>query len=152
MTAKAPKSIKLARGTYRRDRDAGGEQQPQPGRPEKPSGMGPVASAKWDEIVALLEAEGQLSPLYGDFIAEYCRAHQDVADAERIIADEGEICVSEKGGRYQHPAVGMKNKAIDRLMKFGRQLGVSAQSVKHVQKAPKRETSDSKKRFFDRHA
>ena len=67
---------------------------------------------------------------------------------ERIIEQEGEICESEKGGKYQHPAVGMKNKAIDRIMKFGRQLGVCAETIKHVQKAKKPETANKKKRFF----
>lgn len=147
MTAKASKTLKIARGTLRKSRDVE-EPHAVSGRPEKPDWLGDVASAKWDEVVAILESEGQLSPTYADFIAEYCRAHQDVADASLIIEEEGLCCTSEKGARYQHPAVGMRNQAIDRIMKFGRQLGVSAQSIKFVQKTKKKEMPSSKKRFF----
>lgn len=121
------------------------------GRPVKPDGLGDVASAKWDQVIKHLEKESQLAPAYGDFIEMYCKAFQDLHDAESRLEIDGEYCQGEKGGVYQHPAVGVKNKAIERILKFGRQLGMSGASAPHVQKTEKKEET-TKKRFFGKQA
>lgn len=147
VTVKATNDLKIARGTARKDR-ASKASSVIAGRPVKPGWLGERASEKWDETILLLEAESQCSPTYGDFLAMYCHAHQEFYDASRVIEDEGAYVHSEKGGVYQHPAVGVRNQAIDRIMKFGRQLGLSAQSIKFVQKTEKQDTTSTKKRFF----
>lgn len=147
MTTKASEKLKIARGTARKDR-SGKVIPARIGFPNKPEWLGLIASAKWDETVLILEAEGLLSPTYGDCIAMYCHAFQDLHNAERVLEAEGEYCHSEKGGIYQHPAVGVRNKAIERILKFGRQLGLTPASIMHVQKNEKHETPSTKKRFF----
>ena len=151
MTAKASNKLKIARGTNRPSR-AKSDPSANPGRPVKPEWLREIASAKWDEVIALLEAENQLAPIYGDFVAMYCQAFQDFHDAQTTIDDEGKYCHSEKGGIYQHPAVGVQNKAIERINKFGRQLGLSGASIKHVQKTEKQDVPSAKKRFFGKQA
>ena len=143
-------TLKLASGTNRPPR-------PKPpakanGKPVKPSWLGEIASVKWDETVALMLAEETLTPTCADFLTMFCVAIEDFHNANDTIANEGEYCHSEKGGVYQHPAVGVRNKAIDRIMKFGRQLGLSPATSAHVQKASKKEAVSSKNRFFGKNA
>ena len=130
-----PKATLAARGS-RKASSRPGEPDPAEGVPTKPKWLGTVASAKWDEIVPALVELGVMAVIYGDFIAMYCQAHQDLRDAMKIIESEGMICVSEKGGAYQHPAVSMKQSAIDRIAKFGREFGMSASAVRDVTKTP----------------
>jgi len=110
------------------------EPTPVPGAPPKPEWLDEIASAKWDEIVPLLMARGCMDVIYGDFIAMYCQAHQDLHDAIAIIKREGSTCISEKGGAYQHPAVSQKQGAMDKILKFGKEFGISAASVRDVTK------------------
>jgi len=151
VTAKASDKLKLARGTVRKDR-ADRTIKVDVVRPKKPKWLGDIASSYWDETVKLLESEKQLLPCYGDFITQYSIAWQDFHKADRVIEEEGEYCHSEKGGVYQHPAVGVRNKAIERIGKFGRQLGLSGQSIKHVQKTEGKEAASTKGRFFGKQA
>src|SRR5690348_6859571 len=128
MTKRVSQPLKVARGTARKDR---GVSAPASATncPHKPEWLGPIASEKWDEVVAHLESENQLLPIYGDFIGLYCQAFEDMRNAEAVIEVEGEYCMSEKGARYQHPAVGVKNKAIERMAKFGNKLGMNGAST-----------------------
>ena len=105
-----------------------------PGLPEKPEmiEVQTMASAKWDEIVPLLAARGCMDAIYSDFVAMYCQAHQDLSDAMKLIESEGMTCLSEKGGAYLHPAVAIKQNAMERIAKFGKEFGISPASVRDV--------------------
>ena len=94
-----------------------------PGVPLKPDWLGPKASEVWDEtITELQEIPGLVCTLDGGVLSLYCHSWQQFHDAQAIIAEYGMVCESEKGGTYQHPAVGISNKAreqITRLAPFG---------------------------------
>jgi P27 family predicted phage terminase small subunit len=97
-----------------------------PGIPLKPDWLGPKASEVWDETVAeLQEIPGLLSTLDGGVLALYCDAWQQFHDAQAIIAENGMVCHSEKGGTYQHPAVGISNKAREQITKLGALFGLN---------------------------
>jgi P27 family predicted phage terminase small subunit len=99
-----------------------------PGTPAKPDWIAerPIASAKWDEIVAeLQEIPGLLSTLDGDALSLYCDAWQTFHDAQALIVQHGMIAHSEKGGCYQFPAVGIANKAREQLVKIGSMFGLN---------------------------
>src|SRR3990167_6988974 len=102
-----PLKVLQARGSWR-GKPKPGQPSPVDGEFVKPDWLGPIASAKWDEMVPLLRQKGCEAPDYSDFLAIYCEAHQEVHDAMEVIAKEGMLCVSEKGATYQHPAVGIK--------------------------------------------
>jgi P27 family predicted phage terminase small subunit len=55
----------------------------------------------------------------------YCEAFEEFIEARSEIDREGATCMSDKGGAYQHPAVGRKNKAIARMKQFGALFGMS---------------------------
>src|SRR6266851_3520845 len=122
-----PKSICIAKGTERK-RQRPAEPDEVQGEMPKPEWLGPLASVKWDEMMAVLEGRKTVSPAYVDFLSLYCQAWQDLHDAEETIESDGEFVHSDKGGVYQHPAVGKKHKAIERIAKFGREFGFSPTS------------------------
>jgi P27 family predicted phage terminase small subunit len=128
-----PKATLAARGS-RKAASRPGEPEPVSGLPQKPPWLGEIASAKWDELIPALAEQGCMSATYGDFLAMYCQSHQDLHDAMKIISVEGMTCLSEKGGAYLHPAVAIKQNAIERIAKFGREFGMSAASVRDVTK------------------
>src|SRR3990172_18716 len=105
-----PNAIKMLEGTYREDRH-GGVHAPA-GMPVKPNWLGEIASRVWDERIDELSAvPGLLSSVDGPALAIYCHAWQEFDDARRVIESDGLISVSEKGGEYQNPAVGIQHKA-----------------------------------------
>jgi P27 family predicted phage terminase small subunit len=125
------------------------EPEPSASTPEKPEWLGPIASEKWDEIVPELVKIGVMAVIYADFLAMYCQAHQDLHDAMELLSEEGMTCTSEKGGAYLHPAVSIKQNAIDRIAKFGREFGISPASIRGVIKTPgseKKKTVSSRAR------
>jgi P27 family predicted phage terminase small subunit len=99
-----------------------------PGIPQKPDWIAakPIASAKWDETIAeLQEIPGLLSTLDKDALSLYCDAWQTFHDAQALIVEYGMVAHSEKGGAYQHPAVGICNKAREQLVKIGSMFGLN---------------------------
>lgn len=99
-----------------------------PSVPVKPAWIAdkPIASVKWDEVIAeLQEIPGLLSRLDSDVLSLYCDAWQQFHDAQAIVAEHGMISHSEKGGAYQHPAVGIVNKAREQIVKIGALFGLS---------------------------
>ena len=125
------------------------EPEPSSATPEKPEWLGPIASEKWDAIVPELVSLGVMATVYADFLAMYCQAHQDLHDAMKILGEEGMTCTSEKGGAYLHPAVSIKQNAIDRIAKFGREFGISPSAIRNVIKVPtgdKKRTVSARKR------
>lgn len=53
-----------------------------------------------------------------DDLAMYCEAYHEFRVALTEIESEGATSTSDKGNAYQHPAVGRKNKAIERMNKL----------------------------------
>ena len=67
-----------------------------------------------------------------DVLEWYCEAFDEYHDSLAVIREQGRVAYSEKGGAYQHPAVGTKNKARECMLKLKDQLfgtGVGKQSV-----------------------
>ena len=61
----------------------------------------------------------------GDAIAMLCVAFEEWKSADIIVRDEGEICHSEKGGVYQHPAVGIRTNAWKKIVRMLREFGLT---------------------------
>jgi len=69
-----------------------------------------LAEPDWDAVALLADA-------WSDFHAQ-----------EAIIRKEGTIAMSQAGVPYQHPSVGMKNKAFERITKLARELAMTPQA------------------------
>lgn len=100
------------------------------GVPQKPTWISelPIASAVWDRVIEdLAEVPNLLCELDGGALALYCDAWQQYRDAAAIVAKSGVVAKSEKGGEYMHPAVGVRNKARDAILRIGAKFGLDPQ-------------------------
>jgi P27 family predicted phage terminase small subunit len=123
--AAKPTAYKVLEGTYREDRHGGGVRAPD-GLPVKPNWLGETAAMVWDKTIdELRDVPGLLSPMDGPALACYCLAWQELHEADATIAAEGLTCQSEKGATYQHPAVGIRHKAIELIAKIGAKFGMT---------------------------
>ncbi len=101
------------------------------GTPTKPDWIAeqPEASAVWDRTIEFLaDVPGLLCELDAGALALYCDAWQQYRDAAAIVARSGLVATSEKGGQYQNPAVGVRNKSRDAIIKLGAKFGLDPQS------------------------
>lgn len=55
----------------------------------------------------------------------YCEAWDEFFAARAEIEHSGIVAMSDKGAEYQHPAVGIKNRAIARIKQIGGEFGMS---------------------------
>lgn len=118
-----PRSVKEAQGTYRPDRDMSislGE-----GVPEPPSYLSDQALIHWDRMVQAAQKVRVLTEADGDALAMLCVAFEEYKAADIIVRDEGEICESDKGGKYQHPAVGIRSNAWKKIVRMLREFGLT---------------------------
>lgn len=95
------------------------------GCPKPPTWMSAVGKREFKRLSALLENAGVLTQVDLGVLAGYCEAWADVQAATKVVNDEGAVCEGAMGGLYQHPAIGIRNKAWERLRTFGRELGLS---------------------------
>jgi P27 family predicted phage terminase small subunit len=96
--------------------------------PAPPDWLGEVGQAVWREEAPKIHALRLLTEVDCRLFALYCEAWEDFAAARALIAKEGLIAVSDKGAEYQHPAVGVKNKAIQRIKQIGAEFGIGPAS------------------------
>lgn len=99
-----------------------------------PDWLTDVGRAKWDELLPLLVAvPGMMKPIYVDALACYCEAFEEFLRArEKLKGDDALVSISEKGGEYQNPYVGIKNRAMDRMRKHGALFGMSPSEASRV--------------------
>jgi P27 family predicted phage terminase small subunit len=127
--AKEPLALKIAKATDRaEDRRSVAASMPS-AAPVKPAWLehiGDIASEVWDEAVADLDkTPGLLCRADGPALSAYCVAWQRFHDAQEQIARDGITCFGEKGGQYQHPAVGIQHKAIEIIGRIGAKFGMT---------------------------
>jgi P27 family predicted phage terminase small subunit len=118
-----PRAVKEAQGTYRPDRDLSIEVAA--GIPEPPSYMSAQALVHWDRMVQATQQARVLTVADGDALAMLCVAFEEWKTADIIVRDEGEVCGSAKGGKYQHPAVGIRSNAWKKIVRMLREFGLT---------------------------
>lgn len=101
------------------------EPKPAAGVATCPGWLGEIGRAKWQELVPHLGAVGLFTILDSDTLSLYCEAWDEFFAAREWIEKSGLVAMSEKGGEYQHPAVGIKNKAIARIRQFANDFGMT---------------------------
>jgi P27 family predicted phage terminase small subunit len=91
---------------------------------------------------------GVLTVADGVALALLCDALVDFLHAAAIVKEEGCIARTDKGVLFQHPAVGVKNKAWERVVKVLREFGMTPTSRPGIHATGKREKGDPKDKFF----
>lgn len=135
-----PTKLRLVRGNPgRRPIDAN---EPQPDAfsdaPPCPDWLGEVGRGVWADVCPKLMGSGLLTAVDVGVLAMYCEAWDEFFEAREHIAKHGLIAVGEKGAEYQHPAVGIKNKAIQRIKQIGAEFGMTPSSRTGISLTPQK--------------
>lgn len=104
-----------------------GETQPPspPEPPAPPEWLGDVGRAIWAQVAPTLHRIGCLTESDQKILSLYCEAWEEFFGARKEIEEFGATAYTDKGTCYQHPAVGRKNKAIQRIRQIGGDFGMS---------------------------
>jgi P27 family predicted phage terminase small subunit len=110
------------------------EQEPTPDVviPDCPDHLQGEARKEWNRITQQLYALGILAEIDRAALAMYCAAWADYLFASRMVDEEGEVITSEKGGKYQNPWVGVKNTAMDRVLRISVEFGMTPSSRSRI--------------------
>ncbi len=121
---KVPTAVLERRGS-RRIGDRTSEPNPPPGDPGAPEWLSERAKEAWSYLAQRLVPLGLLTEIDVHAFAVLCESYADYVAAVELVRKEGRMATSEKGSVYQHPAVGMMNKAAERLVKVGREFALT---------------------------
>ena len=79
----------------------------------------------WYRLTDFLSEENLISRLDGDALALLCLAFVEYEEADKEVAMYGLTVMSEKGGFYQHPAVGVRTNAWKKILRLCREFGMT---------------------------
>ena len=108
------------------------EPKPESVIPRCPSHLPDAAKTEWRRITKELHALGLLSRIDRAALVAYCQAWADYIEADKEITEQGSVIISEKGGMYQNPWVGIKNSALNRIVKISAEFGMTPSSRSRV--------------------
>lgn len=125
-----PSATQKRLGTYRADKRPG-EVSPPAALPPKPSWLDARSVKCWAKIAPLLYEHDLLTRLDAVALALLCSALADFILAREIVEKAEEetgtrfITQTDKGNIIQHPAVGVMNKAWEKVVKLCREFGMT---------------------------
>ena len=136
-----PTALKLLAGD-KPSRIPQNEPKPRPVRPEMPDYLDAYGQKRWKELVSELEACGVLTFVDRDVLGGYCDAFARFVSASKRLKQTGWVTTTKSGYTQQNPWVGIRNRALDDLRKFGAELGIGAASRSRIEVAKPNEHVD----------
>ena len=133
-----PTNLKLLQGTARKHRLNKNEPMPDPCIPDMPAHLSEPARKEWSRLAPELESLGLLSNVDRNVFAAYCQAYGRWVMAETEIARlDSLVDRTPRGMAQQHAYVGIANRAMELMNRFGVELGLSPSSRSKVTPAKK---------------
>lgn len=124
------------------------EPKPNEAVPSCPDFVTGVARAEWERVTPHLAAVGLLTQIDQASLAGYCQAYQRWVDAERTIAKFGTIVKTPNGFPVISPAVSIANKAMDQMLRFAREFGMTPSARSSIQLPEPQQKADPAEEFF----
>ena len=105
--------------------------------PSPPSYLSTYAKKEWKRIAPLLHRNRLLTEADISILAGYCQAYNRWIEAEKLIRTYGYTSETDKGNIIQRPEVGIANKALDEMLKYAKEFGLtpSSRANLHVENA-----------------
>ena len=128
-----PTALKVLEGETRPSRVPQNEPKPRPIRPNCPAFLNKAARSIWDSLVDDLDAMGTLTIVDPSHFAAYCAAYEEAQRLTLFIDKHGYTDTTTNGNVVQRPEVSVRNKAWDRVAKFGAELGIGAASRSRIE-------------------
>lgn len=106
------------------------DQEPQPdvAIPECPPHLEGEARKEYQRITAELVKLKILSEVDRAALVAYCQAWGDYVQATKEIKKEGEVLYSDKGNAYINPWKNIQTSAMDRMLRFSAEFGMTPSS------------------------
>lgn len=123
--AKTPAKVKIARGTFRADRDAESVEFPSTDSPPKPEHLHRIASSEWDRLTPILVEKGLLTQ--ADWIAWQLgfAAYNTWLNASEELSKDTYTYMTDRGYVGQNPLVNIVANAWSATLKFCREFGLT---------------------------
>lgn len=121
--APKPTALKVLEGNPGKRALPVGEPRPRPTAPSCPDWLSEDAKAEWQRHAPELERLGLLTILDGAPLAAAMEAIAELKKANEVIERDGMTCVGSNGALYQHPAVGIRHKAMQLIRAFAAEYG-----------------------------
>lgn len=101
-----------------------------------PSYLSKYAKKEWKRIAPLLSKNGLLTEADITSLAGYCQAYHRWIECEKLIRTYGYTDTTDKGNVIQRPEVGAANKALELMLKYGKEFGLtpSSRTSLHIEK------------------
>lgn len=137
MNPRKPTKLKVIQGTYRADRAAPREPQPEPCVPDVPSHLSVEAAAEWARISVELHKVGLLARIDRAALSAYCEAWSDWIDASKHCANkidadgkvsDRKVIKTTAGNFVENPYFSIKKRAMELMHKFAIEFGMTPAS------------------------
>ena len=86
------------------------------------------AKKEWKRIIPLLKKNGIISDVDVNTLAAYCQSYHRWIEAEKAVRTYGLTTVTDKGNIIQRPEVGIANKAMEAMVKYAKEFGLTPSS------------------------
>ena len=149
--APKPTAIKRIAGTYRPDRSAANEPQPEiPERtPSVPSHLSEAARAEWYRVAKELHGLGLLTRIDVTALAAYCETFATWVEALDKCREMGLIVKSPNGFPIQNPYLSVASQAEKRMRQWLGEFGMTPSSRSRVSVPQAEETVDEYEAFLN---
>ena len=137
---RTPTAVRLAEGTLRMDRHGNPDAEPGNairGTLEAPVDMGDAGRKVWETLVPQIAAAGYLTELDLQAFTRLCLLHDEVAECEAAITEDGAYQTTDKGTIVQHPAVNRRLRVLDMIKRYESDFWLNPTSRAGKQVAPK---------------
>ena len=128
-----PTNLKLLRGNPGKRALPKAEPKPRPITPTCPDFLNEKARRIWRGLVDELDVMGVLTIVDESTFAAYCAAYEEAQTLDLFLNEHGLTTVATSGYVQQRPEVAIRNKAWDRVAKFGAELGIGAASRSRIE-------------------
>lgn len=103
--------------------------------PEPPPFLSKYAKKEWKRLAPLLYKNKLLTEADISALAAYCQSYHRWVEAEKLIRTYGYSSETDKGNIIQRPEVSIANKAMEMMLKYGKEFGLtpSSRSNLHIE-------------------
>lgn len=126
--APKPTALKMRQGNPGKRAINQGEPKPRAAAPRVPPHLAAEARACWKRTVRILSAANLMTVADQGILALYCQAWARWVSAEEQVEKIGEVVKTKSGNLIQNPYLSVANRAMDQMLVYGRELGLSPSS------------------------
>ncbi len=138
---KHPTNLKLLKGTFRKNRSATSEPQPEAAIPQVPEHLSDQAKVEWGRVSQELMTLGLLTRIDRAALAAYCECWSDWIDASRLCAakdgQDRKVIKTGAGNFIENPYFSIKKRCAELMHKFLVEFGMTPASRTRINVEPK---------------